>query len=119
MFGFPVSLVVSFTLFTTFLFYQQKHVSTFQGASQAFVLLLSFFALVGFVFELGFLLYFGYQTSIWTAVKLVGLGVVLWIPLMMLEVSVSSRVPVFYVLLSLAGFVAMPVCAYFMVLAIP
>lgn len=118
MFGLPVSLVVSFTLFGTFLFYQQKHVSTFQGGSQAFVAALSLWALVGFLFQTAFLLYFGYHVSVWSALKLFGLSVVLWLPLMFVEVTVSARVPLFYVALSFAGFVAMPLCGYFMVLAL-
>lgn len=119
MFGLPLSLVLSFTLFGTFLFYQQKHASTFRGASQTFLALLSIWALAGFIFELGFLLYFGYRDSIWSAIKLFGLSMLLWIPLMMIEVAVSGRAPLFTVLLSFVGFIAMPVCGYLMVLALP
>ncbi len=119
MFGLPLSLVLSFTLFGSFVFYQQKHVSTFRGASQAFLALLSFWALAGFLFEFGFLLYFGYRASVWSAIKLFGVSLLLWIPLMMVEVAISARVSLFTVLLSFAGFIAMPVCAYLMVLAIP
>lgn len=119
MLGLPLSLILTFTLFGTFLFYQQKHASTFRGASQGFLALLSIWALAGFIFEMGFLLYFGYRASLWSAMKLFGLSMLLWIPLMMIEVAISARTPLFTVLLSIVGFIAMPVCGYLMVLTLP
>lgn len=118
MFGLPLSLVVSFVVFTSVLFYQQKHVSTFRGASQAFVAVLSLWAVVSVLFELGVLTYFGYRHSVWGAFKLFFLSIVFWIPVMVIEVRITSRIRSFPMLLSLCGFLVMPVCAYFMLMAL-
>lgn len=119
MFGIPLNLVVSFTLFATFLFYQQKHASNFQGASQTAGLVLSIWAGLGFLFEIGFLIYFGYIASAWSAVKLLGLSIALWIPLMIIEVSISAKAPVFPALLSIAGLAVVPFFGYLMIRALP
>lgn len=112
MFGLPLGLVVSFAVFTSFLFYQQKHVSTFRGRSKTFVVVLSIWVFAGFLFELGVLGYVGYSRSVWAALKLFFLSIVLWMPVMAIEVRVTTRIASFPEMLSLCGFLAMPVCAY-------
>ena len=118
MLGLPLSLVVSFTVFGSFLFYQQKHVSTFRGASQTFIVVLSAWALAALLFELGALAYFAWSHSVWGALKLFFLSIVLWIPVMAVEVSITTRIGSFPAVLSLSGFVVMPVCAYYMLRAL-
>ena len=119
MLGLPLDLLVSFTLFATFLFYQQKHASTFRGANQLFGEILTIWAGLGFVVEIGFLLYVAYQMSVWGAVKLFGISLLLWIPLMIVEVGLSAKIPLLPILLSLAGFLAVPVFGYLMIIAVP
>jgi hypothetical protein len=98
MLGLPLGLVLSFTAFGTFLFYQQKHAATFRGSSVAF----------------------GAILSIWAGMaKLLGLSIALWIPFMLVEVAVTSAFPSAFLLLSLAGFLVLPICGYLMIGALP
>lgn len=119
MLGLPLGLVLSFTAFGTFLFYQQKHTATFRGSSVAFGAVLSMWAGVATLFDVAFLIYFGHRSSWWDAAKLLGLSIALWIPFMIIEVLVTGVFPSVFLLLSLAGFLVLPICGYLMIGALP
>jgi hypothetical protein len=59
----PLGLIISYTVFSFFLYYQRLHVKIFQGSSEAFGAMLGLFALVGTIYGLGFLVYWGYKIS--------------------------------------------------------
>jgi len=108
----PLTLIVSYAVFSFFLFYQQLHLKNFRGASQGFATLLGLFALVGMIFGLGFLIYWGYKVSWLEAAILFGIAFaikVVWFPIEARLGLTNS-----YWLFSLAGFVALPVAGYFM-----
>lgn len=71
------------------------------------------------LFDLAFLIYFGYRSSWWDVVKLLGLSIALWIPFMMVEVLVTRAFPSIFLLLSLAGFIVLPICGCLMLGMVP
>ena len=113
----PVRLIISYAVFSFFLFYQQLHLKNFQGASEAFGAALGIFAFVGMIYGLGFLIYWGYKISwlqagilfaIAFAIKLV------WFPI---EAKLGLRNS--YRIFSMLGFAALPVSGYFMWASLP
>ncbi len=113
----PVTLIISYAVFSFFLFYQQLHLKNFQGASKAFGAALGIFAFVGMIFGLGFLMYWGYKISwlqagilfaIAFAIKLV------WFPI---EAKLGLRNS--YWIFSVVGFAALPLSGYFMWASLP
>lgn len=108
----PISLILSYSLYSFFLFYQQLHLKNFQGASQAFGLTLGVFAFAGMLFGLGFLLYYGYKVSWLQAGVLFLLAFVIKVVWFFIEAKAGLRN--FARVFSIGGFVALPVCGYFM-----
>ena len=113
----PESLLVSYTLFSFFLFYQQLHVKNFQGANIAFGTFLAIFCFAAMLFGLGFLLYYGYKVSWLQAGLLFVLAFLIKIVWFAIEAKIGLRG--FAWVLSLAGFVVIPVCGYFMWITLP
>ena len=113
----PITLIISYAVFSFFLFYQQLHLKNFQGASEAFGAMLGIFAFGGMLFGLGFLIYWGYKVSWLQAVALFGIAFaikIVWFPI---EAKLGLRNS--YLFFSLAGFIALPVSGYFMWAALP
>ncbi len=113
----PITLIISYAIFSFFLFYQQLHLKNFRGASEVFEASLGIFALIGMLFGLGFLIYWGYKVSWLQAAALFGIAFaikIVWFPI---EAKLGLRN--FYWLFSLAGFVALPVSGYFMWSVLP
>jgi hypothetical protein len=113
----PYSLIASFIVFSFFLFYQQLHVKNFQGASQTFGLILNVFAFSAMIYGYGFLIYWGYSVSWLHAVILFVAGLLLklvWFPV---EAKLGLRNS--FLILSLVGFVVIPLSGYFMFRALP
>ena len=119
MFGLPLDLLVSFAVFATFLFYQQKHASEFRGSSLLFGEILHIWGGLGFLLEIGFLFYVGYQMSVWSAIKLFGSGFLLGTPIILAEVVFQKRIHLLPFVISLIGFAVVPVSAYLMIIAVP
>lgn len=113
----PTLLIVSYTLFTFFLFYQQLHVKNFQGASQGFLLLLNVFALVSMAGGFAFLVYYGYKVSWVGALGLFGIAFMVKFVWFGLEAKLHIRHWAPFI--SMAGFIAIPVCAFFMWFGFP
>lgn len=105
-------LIVSYTLFSFFLFYQQLHIKTFRGESQGFLSLLNVFALAAMLYGFGFLIYFGYKKSWLGALGLFGISFVVKSVWFAIEARLGLRGAALFI--SLAGFVAIPICAYLM-----
>lgn len=112
-----VGLVVSYTLFSFFLFYQQLHIKTFHGASQAFLALLSTFALSAMLGGLAFLFWLGYKVSWLTALGLFVIAFAIQSVWFVIESRLALRGLAPYI--SIAGFVAIPICAFFMWQGLP
>lgn len=113
----PISLIISYAVFSFFLFYQQLHLKNFQGASEVFGALLGIFAFAGMLFGLGFLIYWGYKASWLQAATLFGIALAIkfvWFPI---EAKLGLRNS--YWVFSLTGFIALPISGYFMWAALP
>lgn len=113
----PISLLVSYTLFSLFGFYQKLHIKNFKGASQGFLLALNLFVLVATIYGLGFLLYYGYTVSWVQAILLFVVSLLIqfvWFP-----IEAMLRIKELHIYLSLGGFIVLPVCAVFMWLSLP
>jgi hypothetical protein len=111
------TLVSAYTGFSLLLFYQQLHIKNFCGASQGFLALLNIFAFVSLLFGIAFLLYFGYVVSWLLALALFAIALVVKFAWFAVEAKLGLRgaAPV----LSLLGFIGIPVCGYFMWSSIP
>ncbi len=111
------TLVSAYVVFSLLLFYQQLHIKNFGGASQGLLALLNVFALIAMLFGIAFLLYFGYKVSWLFALALFAIALVVKFAWFSVEAKLGFRgaAPV----LSLLGFVGIPVCGYFMLSSIP
>lgn len=111
------TLIGSYTLFSLFVFYQQLHVKTYRGASQGFGAVLALFALLAMLTGLAFLFYYGYKVSWLGALGLFGIAMVVKLVWFGIEAKLGIRdaAP----LVSLAGFLGIPMCGYFMWTALP
>jgi hypothetical protein len=105
-------LVVSYTIFSFFLFYQQLHIKNFRGASQGFLSLLTAFAFVAMLSGFGFLIYYGYKVSWLGALAFFGISFVVKFVWFGIEAKLGLRNAASFI--SIAGFIGIPVCAYFM-----
>jgi hypothetical protein len=95
-------------MFSIFVFYQQLHVKNFNGASRTFPLFLNFSALLGMLVGIAFLLYYGWNVVWWAPIVILVIGVVTTIFGVFVERLVGATV------ISVAGFVGWPICAFFM-----
>lgn len=105
--------IVFYCLFSTFVFYQQLHVKNFHGASQSFALALNISAFAGMLTGLAYLVYYGWAVVWWASIIIFSIGLVASMLGFLVERLVGPLV------LSLAGFVGWPVCAYFMFSYVP
>lgn len=113
----PTSLLISYTVFSFFLFYQQLHLKNFQGASAKLAVLLGLFAFSGTLFGISFLFYWGYRVS-WLQACLL-FAIALFIQGVWFSIEARLRLRAFYWVFSLAGFIVLPISGYFMWEAIP
>ena len=118
MFGLPRDLVISYAIFGALLFEQKLYFKQRSAHGTWFDRGLALWTFAGVVFQIGFLGYLWYITSLWAAIKLAVLGVALWIPsiVVMRIIRASDVLALIVVVLS---FGAVPVCAYLMVVTLP
>lgn len=113
----PITLFVSYTLFSLFGFYQKLHIKNFKGGSQGFLFILNLFVLVATLYGLGFLLYYGYSVS-WIQAALLFV-VSLAIQFVWFPIEAKLGIKDLHIFMSLGGFVVLPICAVFMWLSFP
>jgi len=113
----PITLLTSYVAFSFFGFHQKLHIKNFRGASQSFLLVLNLFTLAATAFGVGFLLYYGYKVS-WVETAIL-FGVAFAIKFIWFPIEAKLGLGNSYFMFSLAGFVIMPICAYFMWSALP
>jgi hypothetical protein len=108
MLGLSLTTVSLFCAFVVFIFYVQKHATTFQGASQGYGAALTIVGLAGLIAQLGFYCATWWFHGFWAALTLFGISV--FAALLFTFLEVLLRVPLY--LLSMIGLVAAPVlCA--------
>lgn len=103
-----------FLILSTFIFYQQLHLKNFRGASKGFEALLGTSVLLGMVFSIGFLVYFGWSISWVGALAIFGVSIIGAGFIGAIAEKLFGGLP-----LSLLAFVAWPVCAYLLVTGLP
>jgi hypothetical protein len=108
-----VRLLIVYSIFTNFSYYQKTHASNFHGSSQTAQLLLTVFALTSMIFGLGFLIYLGFITKWWAPFVLGGVGMLTFPLFVMIERWVSPYI------LSFLGFIVLPVCAILLIEFLP
>lgn len=113
----PWKLMIAYSVFSFFAFYQKLHVKNFQGRSQGFLLALIWFAFVTMVFGFGFLLYWGWQVSWVQAILVFVMAFVVQMLWFVVEAGLGLRHFAFG--LSMLGFLAIPVSGIFMWLSLP
>lgn len=97
-----------YCVFSVFVFYQQLHAKNFRGGSQLFGLAIAISAFAGTLTGIVYLGYYGWNISWLPAFAAFVLGILSGLAGIVLEKIFGALV------LSLAGFLVWPVCAYFM-----
>jgi hypothetical protein len=109
----PLSTLLLYCLFSTFVFYQQLHLRDFRGRSKVLEAVLGLFAFAGMITGLGFLGYYGWVIAWWAPIILFVAGLAFQLVMNIVERAVGGLT------ISLAGFVGWPVCAYFLFASVP
>lgn len=106
--------IAGFVLLSITTFYQQLHAKHFDGASVKIGFWLSIFGFLGLALQLGYLGYYAWNVSWWAAIVVFFMGILTAVFIGgILEKIVGA------VVLCLAGFLALPICAYFMFTKLP
>lgn len=112
-----LQLVVSYTILSTFVFYQTRHVARFRGASEAARALLSLSSAIGGLTSLSLLVYAGFAVAWWAPFALFALALVLQallvFPLELIILGQNGQL-----LISLLGFIGWPLSAFWMYLTL-
>lgn len=109
----PIKIILLYSFFKTFLFYQQLHFKNFRGASKLFEIILGLSVAIGTINGLIFLVYYGIKVVWWAPIILFVIGMLFQIIVNFIEVLVGRFT------LSLVGFIGWPVCLYFLFTLIP
>ena len=103
-----------FTIYSTFLFYQQSLTKNFMGSSQAFLSVLTLFAFVSYIFQIIYFVYYGWNVSWIDSILICIASIVIGgICGAFIEKLIGGIVIVFI------GFIAIPYCGYMMFKTIP
>ena len=113
----PVFLITAWSLFTVFAFYQKLHIRDFQGASQAFLLILNISAFGSMIFGVGFLIYYGVTVKWYLPIILLVIGFVVKFIWFAIEAQLGiKQLPL---VISILGFIGLPLCALVMIIYLP
>jgi hypothetical protein len=108
----PISLIINYSIFSFFLFYQQLHVKNFNGSSHIIGALLGISGLAGTIFGIVFLFYWGYRVSWYQAAALFGIAFLIQCIWFLIEAKLGIKN--IYWVFSFTGVVVLPVSGYFM-----
>ena len=113
-------VLVTYGIFSTFLFYMTLHIRDYKGESQGFLFVLNITAICARLFQVGYAIYFIYAYSFLAAIIIIVVGILFSVSATMVEAKVShnssSSIP-FY--LSMLGFVVLPTCGFFLIRFLP
>lgn len=109
----PIPLIIAYSFFAYFAYYQKLHFRDFHGRSQNFRAFLMLFTFASSLFGMGFMIYYAFTVKWWAPVVLFCVGLVTFAPLMAIERLMPPWI------LSLLGFIFVPVCGVLMVLFLP
>ena len=103
-------LIITFSLYSFIVFYQQKWVSEFRGSSLGFSNFLSIFMGFATMYGIGFLIYFGYKIDWISALILFGISLVIKAVLIWVEAGINIQYSIQYIAAS--GFILIPILGY-------
>lgn len=115
--GLPLIIVVLYTVFTLFQFYQALHIKKFRGASQAALLVINICAFAGMLFSYGYLVYYGIAVAWYWPIALFVIAFAvktLWFYIEA-KLGLKNHIPI----ISLAGLLVLPVSGFFLVVFTP
>ncbi|MFA5667711.1 MAG: hypothetical protein WC967_00575 [Balneolaceae bacterium] len=104
----PLEIILLYSIFKLFIFYQQLHFKNFQGASKLFEGILGFSMGIGSIGGIVFLFYYGFNVVWWAPFALFAIGMIFQIVGNFIESLVGKFT------LSIAGFIGWPICLYFL-----
>lgn len=105
--------LLSYCAFSAFIFYQQRHVHQFKGASQGTLLALNLSVLIGRFTGLVYLVYYAWAVAWWAPIVIFAAGI------LSTGVGVAIEKLVGELSISLFGFAGWPICAYLMFVTMP
>lgn len=105
-------MIAAYSAYGFFSFMQKRHMSRFQGASQVFNTILTLFVTVTTITSVGLLIYYGFTTVWWAPVVVFFAGMFVSCVLAAVTVMIPDWI------LSLSGFVVVPLALIFMWLEI-
>ena len=114
---FPIALVASYCIFSVVHLYMGLHSRTFRGSNQRFHYFLCGFVGLAWVFQIGFLIAFGFRTRWFAPLLLVGASLLLGFLFSISEALIAKRDFAFIV--SLSGFIVLPVCGVIEIASLP
>lgn len=109
----PWAVVITYCLYSMFIFYQQLHAKNFRGDSQIFLSTLVVSGFTGMLTGLMFLVYYGFMVVWWAPFVLFGLGLACQFVSNIIEGLIGAFA------LSMLGFIGWPVCAFLMFTSVP
>ena len=105
-------LIITFSIYSFFVFYLQKWTTIFRGASLGFGLFINWFMIIATIYGLAFLVYYGYKVD-WTApLALFGISLLIKGAMVVVESILFSRVPLIIQIIGGLGFIACPILGY-------
>tara|TARA_Y100001970_G_scaffold192191_1_gene233575 strand:+ start:261 stop:632 length:372 start_codon:yes stop_codon:yes gene_type:complete len=105
-------LIITFSLFSFFVFYLQKWSKEFMGASQGFRIFLDFFMGISTIFGLFFLIYYGYKVEWTSPLILFAISIFIKGILIAIEVKLFFRIQYIVQYIGFISFIACPILAY-------
>lgn len=108
----PWGVIISYSLFSLFIFCQQYHLKYFRGASRMYPALLSLTGMVGLLTGIVFLVFYAFKVAWWAPV---GIMVISFLFQMLVHPLISHFAP----WIGMVGLVGWPVCAVIMFMAMP
>lgn len=109
----PWPIVITYCIYAIFAAQQKFCIRSFKGGNQIYNLILGYFAFVTSLFGIVFLIFYALRTTWWAPVILFILGLLSYIPFMILEGIVEKIVPL--TIWGMLSFVAIPICAVLLV----
>jgi hypothetical protein len=113
----PWPVVVTYAVYSIFAAQQKFCIRDLSEASPGYSLLLSYFGFFTSLFGVGFLIYYGFQTTWWAPLVLFAIGMLIYIPFVLLERTTERLVPL--QAWGLVSFVVVPVCAVLLIYYTP
>lgn len=115
----PWAVVIPFSLFSGFIFYQQLHLKNFRGDNLSSKMFLSLSFLLGTFTGLVFLVYYGLQFDWIKPLILFGISFGFKMVVILIDVLLSGRQTSDRFVLSKIAFIGWPTCAFLMFSSMP